>query len=197
MENAAKTDNFLQAIKKYAEEQRQSMQNEVKHIKEEKIKAAKKRGKIDSDKYISDKLEAKKTEETSKVAKLMQDGQKKLFLKRSEITKTVFNKAEEKLIKYTQTDEYSQKLIDSAKAIAEIFGDKNCTLSVNEKDLAFADKISALFTGKAEVTVDTSIKIGGIKGYCSDLSIIADETLDSKLDAQKEWFVENSNLSVL
>lgn len=197
MENAAKTDNFLQAIKKYAEEQRQSMQNEVKHIKEEKIKAAKKRGKIDSDKYISDKLEAKKTEETSKVAKLMQDGQKKLFLKRSEITKTVFNKAEEKLTKYTQTDEYSQKLIDSAKAIAEIFGDKNCTLSVNEKDLGFADKISALFTGKAEVTVDTSIKIGGIKGYCSDLSIIADETLDSKLDAQKEWFVENSNLSVL
>lgn len=197
MENTTKTDNFLAAIKKHAEKQRQSIQTEVKHIKEEKIKEAEKKGKLDSEKYISDKLEAKKNEETSKVAKLMQEGQKELFLKRVEMTENVFNKAEEKLIKYTQTDEYSHKLLDSAKEIAQIFGDKNCTLNISEKDMCSADKISALFSGKAEVTADKSIKIGGIKGYCSELNIIADETLDSKLAAQREWFVENSGLSVL
>lgn len=197
MENAAKTDNFLKAIKKHAEKQRQSIQIEVEHIKEEKIKEARKKGKLDSSKYISDKLEAKKSEETSKVSKLMQDGQKELFLKRAEMTESVFNKAEEKLIKYTQTEKYSQKLIDSAKAISNIFEEKNCVLSISEKDLGSADKISALFSGKAEVTADKSIKIGGIKGFCPELNIIADETLDSKLAAQREWFVENSGLSVL
>lgn len=197
MENAAKTDNFLKAIKKYAEKQRQSIQTEVQHIKEEKIKEAHKKGKLDSSKYISDKLEAKKSEETSKVSKLMQDGQRELFLKRAKMTESVFNKAEEKLIKYTQTEEYSQKLIDSAKAVSNIFEGKNCILSISEKDLGSADKISALFSGKAEVTADKSIKIGGIKGFCPELNIIADETLDSKLAAQREWFVENSGLSVL
>lgn len=197
MENTAKTDNFLKAIKKHAEKQRQSIQNEVEHIKEQKIKEAEKKGKLDSEKYISDKLEAKKNEETSKVAKLMQDGQKELFLMRSEMTESVFKKAEEKLIGFTQTDEYSRKLIESAKAISEVFGNKDCTLSVSEKDLSSADRISALFSGKAEVTSDKSIKIGGIKGYCSELNIIADETLDSKLAAQREWFVENAGLSVL
>lgn len=197
MENTAKTDNFLKAIKKHAEKQRQSIQNEVEHIKEQKIKEAEKKGRLDSEKYISDKLEAKKNEETSKVAKLMQDGQKELFLMRSEMTESVFKKAEEKLIGFTQTDEYSRKLIESAKAISEVFGNKDCTLSVSEKDLSSADRISALFSGKAEVTSDKSIKIGGIKGYCSELNIIADETLDSKLAAQREWFVENAGLSVL
>lgn len=197
MENTAKTDNFLKAIKKHAEKQRQSIQNEVEHIKEQKIKEAEKKGRLDSEKYISDKLEAKKNEETSKVAKLMQDGQKELFLMRSEMTESVFKKAEEKLIGFTQTDEYSRKLIESAKAISEVFGNKYCTLSVSEKDLSSADRISALFSGKAEVTSDKSIKIGGIKGYCSELNIIADETLDSKLAAQREWFVENAGLSVL
>lgn len=197
MENTAKTDNFLKAIKKHAEKQRQSIQNELEHIKEKKIKDAEKKGRLDSEKYISDKLEAKKNEETSKVARLMQDGQKELFLMRSEMTESVFKKAEEKLIGFTQTDEYSRKLIDSAKAISEVFGDKDCTLSVSEKDLGSADRISALFSGKAEVTSDKSIKIGGIKGYCSELNIIADETLDSKLAAQREWFVENAGLSVL
>lgn len=197
MENTAKTDNFLKAIKKHAEKQRQSIQNEVEHIKEQKIREAEKKGRLDSEKYISDKLEAKKNEETSKVAKLMQDGQKELFLMRSEMTESVFKKAEEKLIGFTQTDEYSRKLIESAKAISEVFGNKDCTLSVSEKDLSSADRISALFSGKAEVTSDKSIKIGGIKGYCSELNIIADETLDSKLAAQREWFVENAGLSVL
>lgn len=197
MENTAKTDNFLKAIKKHAEKQRQSIQNEVEHIKEQKIKEAEKKGRLDSERYISDKLEAKKNEETSKVAKLMQDGQKELFLMRSEMTESVFKKAEEKLIGFTQTDEYSRKLIESAKAISEVFGNKDCILSVSEKDLSSADRISALFSGKAEVTSDKSIKIGGIKGYCSELNIIADETLDSKLAAQREWFVENAGLSVL
>lgn len=197
MENTAKTDNFLKAIKKHAEKQRQSIQNEVEHIKEEKIREAEKKGRLDSERYISDKLEAKKNEETSKVAKLMQDGQKELFLMRSEMTESVFKKAEEKLIEFTQTDEYSRKLIDSAKAISEFFGNKDCTLSISEKDMDSADRISALFSGKAEVTSDKSIKIGGIKGYCSELNIIADETLDSKLAAQREWFVENAGLSVL
>lgn len=197
MENTAKTDNFLKAIKKHAEKQRQSIQNEVEHIKEQKIKEAEKKGRLDSERYISDKLEAKKNEETSKVAKLMQDGQRELFLMRSEMTESVFKKAEEKLIEFTQTDEYSRKLIDSAKAISEFFGNKDCTLSISEKDMDSADRISALFSGKAEVTSDKSIKIGGIKGYCSELNIIADETLDSKLAAQREWFVENAGLSVL
>lgn len=197
MENAAKTDNFLKAIKKYAEEQRHSIQIEVEHIKEKKLKKAHEKGRLDSEKYISDKLEAKKNEETSKVAKLMQEGQKELFLKRCEMTEKVFETAKEKLVKYTQTDEYTLKLIDSAKAISKIFGSNSCTLSISEKDLNSTGKISAVFSGKAEIIADKSIKIGGIKGYCSALNIIADETLDSKLAAQKEWFVENASLSVL
>ena len=39
MENSKnKTDNFLKAIKKYADEQRSAMQTEVAQLKEEKLK---------------------------------------------------------------------------------------------------------------------------------------------------------------
>ena len=60
-----------------------------------------------------------------------------------------------------------------------------------------SDKIKAVFAGSTEVVADNSIKIGGIKGFCKAMNIVADETLDSKLYAQKEWFIENSGLSVL
>ena len=57
MENSKnKTDNFLKAIKKYADEQRSAMQTEVAQLKEEKLKEATEKGRHDSEKYIKDKL---------------------------------------------------------------------------------------------------------------------------------------------
>lgn len=197
MEKSAKTDNFLNAIKKYADEQRNAMRIEVEQLKEEKIKEAEKKAKYDSEKLIAEKLEAKRNEQTALLAKKTQEGQKKLFLERTEMTDNVFKKAEEKLIEYTKSAEYSEKLLQSANEIAALFGDEKSMLYINEKDMAYSDKIKALFGGSAEISADKTVKIGGIKGYCENMGIVADDTLDSKLYAQKEWFVENSGLSLL
>ena len=197
MEKTAKTDNFLKAIKKYAVEQRAIMRNEVEQLKEQKIKEAEKKAKLDSEKMIKDKLEEKRNEQTSKIAKMTQEGQKQLFLERAEMTDSVFKKAEEKLIEYASTAEYIAKLEQSAKDIAALFCDESCTLYVNERDMASAEKLKSFFNGETEVCTDKTIRIGGIKGYCKAMRIVADETLDSKLNAQREWFVENSGLSVL
>ena len=187
MENSKnKTDNFLKAIKKYADEQRSAMQTEVAQLKEEKLKEATEKGRHDSEKYIKDKLEESRKE-----------GQKKLFLERAEMTESVFKKAEEKLVEYTKTSDYSNSLVKSAKEVAKLFADNDCVVYVNERDMKNSDKIKAVFAGSTEVVADKSIKIGGIKGFCKAMNIVADETLDSKLYAQKEWFIENSGLSVL
>ena len=91
MENSKnKTDNFLKAIKKYADEQRSAMQTEVAQLKEEKLKEATEKGRHDSEKYIKDKLEESRNRQTGILAKKIQEGQKKLFLERAEMTESVF-----------------------------------------------------------------------------------------------------------
>lgn len=197
MELNAKTDNFLKAILKYADDHRNSMRSEVEQIKEQKLKETEEKAKFDSEKLIKDKLEEKRNEQTGILAKKTQDGQKKLFLERVQMTDEIFEKAKEKLIEYTQTSDYSEKLTESAKQIAALFGNESCELYLNQRDMNAAESIKALFGGSAEVKADKSVKIGGIKGYCEKLNIVADETLDSKLADQKEWFIENSKLSVL
>ena len=62
--------------------------------------------------------------------------------------------------------------------------------------MKFADEIKSVFSGNVDVKADNMIKIGGIIGNCKDKNIVADNTLDSKLDNQKEWFTENSQLKV-
>lgn len=197
MEKSAKTDNFLKAIQKYADEQRNAMRSEVEHLKEEKIKEAETKSKHDSEKYIKDKLEEVRNRETGKLAKMIQESQKELFLERAKMTESIFEKVEKKLIEYTNSAAYKDSLIENAKAIAKLFVGNDCVIYVNEKDMDSAKNIKSLFDKNVEVTVDKTIKIGGMKGYCRAMNIVADETLDSKLYAQRDWFIENSGLSVL
>lgn len=197
MERTRKTDNFLQAIQRYTEEQRSIANTEVELLKEEKLKKAEENGKRDSERYIQQQLEAKKYVETSKLARLVQESQKKLFRERAKMTDEVFEMAAQKLIKYTDTEEYKAKLIESAKKIAELFSGNRSVIYINEKDMKYSTDLLAVFSGMDELVSDNSIRIGGLKGYCKSMRIIADETLDTKLCEQKEWFIENSGLSVL
>ena len=192
-----KTDNFLKAIKRYANAQKRAMAGEVKQLKTERLKEAEAKAKRDSERLKKEKLTETHNRQTARLASKTQEGQRKLFIERSAMTEEVFKLAAEKLKAYTETDAYREKLRSSAKAVAEVFEGRGCVLYLNERDLGAAEELKAFFSGETEVKADKSIKIGGVKGYCKSMGIIADETLDTKLEAQREWFVENAALSVL
>ena len=192
-----KTDNFLKAIKKYAGAQKKAMEGEVKQLKSERLKEAEEKAKRDSEALKKQKLNEVHNSQTAKLAAKTQEGQKQLYIARAQMTEEVFKLASDKLKAYAQTAEYRAKLNDSAKAVAELFGGKDCIIYVNERDIAEAEQFKSLFSAGSEVKADKTIQIGGVKAYCESMGIIADETLDSKLDLQREWFVENAELSVL
>lgn len=192
-----KTDNFLKAIKKYAKAQKKSMRYEVNQLKTERLKEADEKGKKDKEALIKEKLNEKHNKMTAQLAKKTQEGQKKLYIERSAMTDEVFKLAADKLVAFTQTDKYKSMLIDGAKEIADLFGDEDCVIYVKESDMSLDSQIRELFSGNAEVKTDNTIEIGGVKGFCKSMGIIADETLDTKLDEQRGWFVENADLSVL
>jgi V/A-type H+-transporting ATPase subunit E len=192
-----KTDNFLKAIKKYANAQKRSMQGEVKQLKSERLKEAEENAKRDSEQLKREKLHETGNRIAARVAAKTQEGQKNLFRERAKMTDKVFELASQKLLAYTQTEEYTKKFFDGAKAIAELFDGKACVVYIREQDAQKADELKNIFGGNTEIKVDKTIKIGGVKGYCESMGIIADETLDSKLEEQRGWFVENAGLSVL
>lgn len=192
-----KTDNFLKAIKKYAKAQKTAMQSEVNQLKTERLKDAEEKAKLDSERLIKEKLLESRSRQSAILASETQEGNRKLYIERSAMVDEVFQMAAERLIEYTETDAYCSDLEKSAREIAELFEGRECVLYVNEKDLQKTQSLVSVFDGKARVETDKRIKIGGVRGYCESMGIIADETLDSKLEAQREWFVENAALSVI
>lgn len=194
---ADKTDNFLKAIKKYAKAQKNAIQGTVKLQKSKRLKEAEETAKRDSEQLIRDNLHDIHKRLSAELAQQTQEGQKKLFIERAKMTDEVFKLASDKLLAFSQSDDYRGKLLENAKAISELFDGSSCVLYIKENDMCFSDEIKEMFSQDSEIKPDKKIKIGGIKGYCKSMGIIADETLDSKLDSQREWFLENATLSVM
>ena len=192
-----KTDNFLKAINKYSKLERQQIQNDIETVRDEELKKAEANGKKMAREYITKEYSAVKTAVTGQYAVKNLEAQGKVYQKREEITNSVFEKAFKKLKDFTSTPRYKDLLIKSAKEIADIFKENSCVIFISENDNKFAQDIKAQFSGEVTVENDVAIKIGGIKGFCKDLKIVADNTLDSKLNSQKDWFTENSGLKVM
>lgn len=195
--NDAKTNNFLNAIQKYADKQKQDMQQEIETFKAEEMKKAEDEGLKAAYDIIHKEMDNNKTVITREFAKKEKESQDELFLERAKMMQTVFDKTTEKLIAYTSTEEYKNKLTLQAQNIAKLFGNKSCIIYINEKDRNFANQLQDCFGGETQVKATPEIKIGGIKVYCEEMNIIADETLDSKLQDQRQWFTENSGLKVV
>lgn len=195
--NDAKTNNFLNAIQKYADQQKQDIQQEIEAFKAEEMKKAEQEGLRAAYDIIHKEMDNNKSFITREFAKKEKESQDELFLERAKMMRTVFDKTTEKLIAYTSTDEYKNNLCVQAQNVAKLFGNKSCIIYINEKDKNFAKQLQDCFSGETQVKAIPEIKIGGFKVYCEDMNIIADETLDSKLQDQRQWFTENSGLKVV
>ncbi len=196
MNQTNKTSSFLKAINKYAKQQSDAILQEVEEFKKQEIEKATKEGIKDAYTLIQNEVSTKKAVIISDVAKREQNSKRELFVKRNEIVDKVFQKAYDKLFEFTNTVEYSEHIKNSAIKINELFGNNKCVIYLKGDD---ADKVDAVksIIANCDVEFDDSIKLGGIKGYCEALSIIADDTLDSKLSNQRQWFCENSGLKVV
>lgn len=115
--------------------------------------------------------------------------------RRAEITNEVFEKATKELVEFTKGEEYVDFLAKSLKAVFAFVNGK-FTASVKPGDEKALLKAAEKAGIECDAKADTAIKIGGIKVECLALGKIFDDTLDSRLEDQKEWFFANSGFTI-
>lgn len=192
-----KTNNLIKAVEKQADKQRQALLDNVAATKNEALLKSEEYSKKFADKYIDKQLEIETANIKSEYAVKSLQSQGNLFKTRDNIINDVFNKAKDKLIAYTRNAEYKDTLLTYAKEISDAFNNEKCIVYIKEEDMKFAEDIRDIFNSEIEIKTDKSIVIGGIKGYCENLKIVADNTLDSKLAEEKAKFIKTSNLKIV
>ncbi len=195
-DTVSKTDNFLKAIEKYAEEQRTKIRSEAEDFKEKELNKAEEEGLREAYVLIQKKMSDIKTEISAGLSRAETASRRRIFVRRQEIEADVFEKAKNKLVEYTKTADYGKSLEKSAALISEKLTGDDTVLLVREQDMKYKDKLCNAFGRSCEVKTSEDILIGGVIGVSKKLGLLADETLDSKLEEQHEWFCENSGLMV-
>lgn len=191
-----KSSKFLDAIQKFADEQRDKINNEVQQFKAAQLKNAEDDGIKDAYTLIHKEMEAMNISISSEMAKREEKGKAEIYKRRNDITAEVFTEAKKQLKNFTSSEAYVKQLEQDIKEIASFFGNKRVVLYVHEADKALCQTFLSFFTGTCSIEAAKDICIGGVKAICPDDHTMVDKSLDTKLDAQKDWFYKNANLKV-
>ncbi len=116
------------------------------------------------------------------------------FEERERIRNEIFAAARARLVEFTLGDGYPERLKNSARRIGELFGGAPARIGVRPEDMRFADLISEGYGARCEITPDGGIELGGVWAVCEEKKLRADDTLDTALKMQDEWFCENSGI---
>ena len=119
-----------------------------------------------------------------------------LFRRREAIRQEVFQKAKDRIIDFTKSEQYEAFLIASAEKIHQTMNGNCKVLNMREADRHFATQISARLGHSITLHIDPTIQLGGITVISTDGTMIIDDTLDSRLQQQEIWFMENSGLVI-
>lgn len=192
-----KANSFLKAINRYAEEQRNQIKNELNLFRQAELERVESEVLSDAYTLIQKEMSQMRSSIASEISRREFEGRKTLFQKRTKITDEVFEKAKQKLIEFTQTDEYISLLEKYASLISKTLNKNGTVLYVRKQDLEYAERIKKAYDKDCSVKASDTIEIGGIYGVNTKMGVIADESLDSKLQNQHEWFAENSGMSLV
>ena len=197
MPKSYKAGNFLSKIDNYARRQRLTMTDEIKKIEQYELKKAEDEIVEDVNSLIQKELAAMRNKIAIKISAKELSERRKISLKRQSMMKEMFKICKEKLIKFTLSKEYPKSLEEYANKISNVLKSADTELYIKESDIKYADKIMNAFGRECKINVLEDILIGGIKGFSVKQGLIADETLDAKLEEQKDWAAERFGVQLI
>lgn len=195
-DTVSKTDNFLKAIEKYAEEQRSRMRTEAEDFKKREMNTAEEEGLKEAYDLIQKEMADIHNKISAEQSAAESEGKKQIFRRRKEIEEDVFAAAEKKLLEFTDTKDYLSFLVKGVISIGSVLTEDDTVICLREKDLPYQQELKNALSRDCSFETTDAIRIGGVTGRSRRLGRIVDETLDTRLEEQREWFYAHSGLTV-
>ncbi len=185
-------DIFLKSVTDYADLQCKKLEKSAETQMQKEITEYKKQA---TEKVRSNtSREIGKIQSAAGVKAAEYEAEKRLNLVklRNELTDGIFADAELKIKEFTASSEYPDFLKQSAQALLQAVG-AEIIFYVRPCDTVYADILKEIADG-AGIREDSTIRLGGIIATNKNETLRADDTLDSRLSAEKKAFFESTDL---
>lgn len=187
-------DYFVEEIKRVSQLEIDALDEQIQKAHEESFAQMQKELASEAAYERESRLKELESEQSIELSKLQERLHHDLLAQRSKIADEVFAAVRAKLMDFTKSREYETYLLDKVKKAAALGYGEAC-LYVGKKD---SDRLAALCEtfGKCEGKIDEDIVLGGLRVEYRAQGIVLDESFDTSLEEQKEWFYANAGLYV-
>ena len=196
MPDPAALKAILQNIQQTADRQEQALMEDARTRRQEALDRARAKAQEETDQLVQARLAEIQEESGRQISAADNEARADLFRRREAIRQEVFAKARERIAAFTQTPAYEDFLVASAQRIHQTMQGRCAVLHMREQDRAHAAAVSARLGRSITLHIDDSIQLGGITVTSPDGALMVDDTLDSRLQAQEQWFRESSGLVI-
>lgn len=195
-ENKDKIGKFVQAVTDHAAAQSRQVHREVEAYKRARLAEVEKKALAESSDMIKREQAALQKEIRLEMSRRELTARRQLLEKRREMTEKIFEEAKVKLIDFTESDVYPAFLAASFEAIASEIPADGTVYYASERDKKREIILQKFLPDGAKLEFVKDIQIGGIRAYHAPSGLMPDDTLDTRLEQQREWFAASSGLTM-
>ncbi|MGI6263847.1 MAG: V-type ATP synthase subunit E [Acutalibacteraceae bacterium] len=196
IDNDKKTAKFIEAITAYAQQQSQHIHREVEAYKAERLAKAERQVMAESARLIRGERENAGNRLRQELAGREADRRAGLIRERQKRMDEVFADARRELLAYTATPAYADWLAASLREMAAALPGEGTVFYLCERDKERIPALQALCPAGCRFEVAGDIAIGGIRGIQPAAGLLADDTLDTRLEEQRDWLMESMGLTI-
>lgn len=117
-----------------------------------------------------------------------------LIKERSVMINQVFDKVYKKIHKYVSTEAYIEQMSKQLEQVKSFMNMPSIDVVISTKDIALQQAFAPV--QGIHILKSDEVQIGGFKAISIEKNIVVDETLDSKLTNQRDWFYQNAKLFI-
>lgn len=187
---------FLDAVRRLADAECEKIDCETEAVRTQRLETLQQEAKARSDAYAQYEIARINADFNREISALEEASRKRLTERRAELEKQVFDRVRTRITAFTETPEYRDMLKKSAEQAAAAVGGRGLTVYLREADMPLAETLCADLPKDTQFVCDATISLGGVKVRAGETGLLADDTLDARLEQQKTRFLAVSGLSI-
>lgn len=168
--------------------------DEVKEMEDAAFKQVEEETKRDAALQIKHELNEISANASIEISKANAESTKKLIETRDNYVNVIFEEVNKELLKFIDSDEYESFLIAKYKKVSN-YDINEANIYMNNKDSKYFEKLISQSQANVNLVIDDAI-MGGFIIENQDKKIFIDESFNTIIKNQREWFYKNSGLVI-
>ena len=183
-------------IERLASLEEEKILAEAKELEAEAYQQIKAEAKKDADALLPKELVEISSNASVEASLSQEEKTKKLVETREAYVTKIFKEAKNRLNEFVNSEGYKMYLIKHMEKISSLYQMSDSILKLRQNDTKYADDLVKAYGIDLTVEVSDEIKIGGFIIENKATNVVVDESLDTALENQKEWFYKTSGLMI-